>query len=363
MKHLRGIIALTLSLFALSCGKNGKNPISSNGEICEGQNGALSSSGRWQEFNTSNSCLPHNTIRCLAIDHRNTVWIGTDEGLVSYTGAQWTIYTTENSGIPSNGVWSLACEEDTIWVGLGNDGGLAKFDGRRWTIYNSTNSPFGEILALPGSGPLELYITTLAIDSKHNVWIGTNAEGLYKFDKFNWTRYYPTFETPIGSPAIRSIDADGQGIVWIGHAEPVGVDRFDGSSWTNYTPANSPLPYWSISDIHVDKMNVKWFATPFGLAGFDDTSWTGNDTSNSTISGENIYTIFSDSRNNLWLGAFSGVLFTNKNSEWTAYYMKDASESAQPYNTINCVVVDRDDNKWLGTYNGLYKFNENGLRN
>jgi ligand-binding sensor domain-containing protein len=362
MKHLKGIIILTLSLFALSCRKN-DNPISSNGEACEGQNGTLSASGRWREFNTSNSCLPHNTIRFLAIDHRNTVWIGTDEGLACYNGDQWTIYNRSNSGIPANGVWSLACEEDTVWIGFSKDGGLARFDRRNWTVYNSTNSSLGEILALPGSGPLELYITTITIDSKHNVWVGTNAEGLYKFDRFNWIRYYPTFKTPISSPAIRSIDIDDQDIVWIGHAEPAGVDRFDGNNWTNYTPENSLLPYWSISDIHADKMNIKWFATPFGLAGFDDINWTVYDTSNSAIPDENIYTIFSDSRNNLWVGTFSGALFTNKNSEWTTYYMNDASEPAQPYNTINCVVVDQDGNKWLGTYNGLYKFNENGLRN
>ena len=157
--HLINLIFFILFLIT-GCKKN-ENPISSNGEICEGKNGTLSASGRWQEFNTTNSCLPSNTIRCLEVDNNNNLWIGTDNGLVFYDGTRWIIYNTSNSGIPANGVWSIACEGDTIWVGFSNDGGLAKFDGNRWITYNSKNSPLGKTLAPQKSALLKLYITSI----------------------------------------------------------------------------------------------------------------------------------------------------------------------------------------------------------
>jgi ligand-binding sensor domain-containing protein len=358
MINMKKTIIITSLFFMVTC-KIDKNPVIdsvSNGETCEGQNGTLSESGRWQEFNTSNSCLPSNTIRCLEVDHNNNLWIGTDNGLVFYNSTKWIIYNTSNSKLPFNVILSLACEEDTVWVGGG--GTLAKFNSRNWTIYNSTNSPLGNPPAIIGPT-----ILTLKVDSKHNIWMGTNYYGLYKFDKINWTRYVPTFGNSISSTSIASIDIEVQDIVWVGHFEQGGVDRFDGSNWLNYTPENSPLPYWDVTDVHVDKMNLKWFATSFGLAGFDGINWTVYDTTNYNIQDEIIYAISSDSKNNLWIGSFSGALLTRNNSEWNAHFINDSSKPAIPYNTINCLEVDRFDNKWIGTQdNGLYLFNENGIK-
>ena len=355
MKNTFNIIILIISLLVLNCEKN-SNPVLSHGETCEGPNGAISSSGRWQEFNTSNSCLPDNTIRCLEVDHNNNLWVGTDNGLVFYDGIKWIIYNTNNSGLPSNVILSLASDSDTIWVGMG--GALVKFDGRSWIVYDSSNSPLGNTFH---SEEIGFTILTLKVDSKHNIWAGTNYYGLYKFDNTNWTVYYPTYETPISSSSISTIDIDAQDIVWIGHFEPAGIDKFDGKNWVNYTPDNSPLPDLYINDIQIDKVNVKWFATSFGLARFDDTSWDVYETTNSAIEYEILFSIAPDSKNNLWIGTFSGALLTQNNSGWSTFYINDATEPAKPYNTINCVKVDHDDNKWLGTYSGVYKFNEEGI--
>ncbi len=356
IKNKIPVVRFLTSIFlfvALSCSENTFIPKSFWGELCEGGNGTISASGRWQEFNTSNSCLPSNTIRCLEVDHNNNLWIGTDNGLVFYDGSKWIIYNTSNSLIPFNVILSIACEGDTVWVG-GADA-LAKFDNLNWTIYNSTNSPLGN-----SPGIIGITILTLKVDSKHNIWAGTNYYGLYKFDKTNWTSFAPTFECPISSASIASIDIDALDVVWLGHFEQGGVDRFDGSNWTNYTPENSPLPYWDISDVHVDKMNVKWFATPFGLAGFDDVNWTVYDSTNSIFQwGVTIGCITTDSKNSLWAGTGIGLINKNDNN-WIVY---DFNEIPNLYNAIFYVLTDQYDNKWLGTFNGLYKFNENGIKN
>src|SRR4030095_434692 len=86
----------------------------------------------WTIYNTSNSPIPENAVRCIAIDGNGVKWIGTDFGLASFDDVTWTIYQTSNSNLPDNSIRSLAIDhQNSIWVGTFN-GGLAKFDGSSW---------------------------------------------------------------------------------------------------------------------------------------------------------------------------------------------------------------------------------------
>src|SRR5687767_12085019 len=83
----------------------------------------------WTVYNSSNSQLPENSVRCIAEDLNNVKWIGTDYGLAAFDGATWTIYQTFNSGIPDNSIRSIAIDDfNNKWIGTFN-GGLAKYDG------------------------------------------------------------------------------------------------------------------------------------------------------------------------------------------------------------------------------------------
>ena len=98
--------------------------------------------------------------------------------------SEWTVYNTANSGLPYNGVTSLAIDaHGNIWIGTGifggyTGGGLAMFDGENWMIYNTSNSK------LPHND-----LPVLNIDSQGSLWIGTDGGGFAKFDGTNWTVY------------------------------------------------------------------------------------------------------------------------------------------------------------------------------
>src|SRR5687768_13503873 len=94
----------------------------------------------WTNYNTSNSPIPENAVRCIAIDNNGVKWIGTDYGLAAFDDVNWTVYQTFNSGIPDNSIRSLAVDDqDNIWIGTFNNG-LVRFDGSNWIIYNISNS-------------------------------------------------------------------------------------------------------------------------------------------------------------------------------------------------------------------------------
>ena len=72
-----------------------------------------------------------------------------------------------NSGIPDNYVTSIAIDTNgNVWIGTYSGGG-AKFDGTNWTVYNITNS-----------GLTDDMINAVAIDKQGNTWFGTEFGGL-----------------------------------------------------------------------------------------------------------------------------------------------------------------------------------------
>ena len=83
-------------------------------------------------YTTSNSGLPDDGVRSIAIDGSGNKWIGTwNGGLVFFDGTNWTVHNTSNSGLPDNGVLSIAIDgSGNKWIGTGgNEGsGLAVYN-------------------------------------------------------------------------------------------------------------------------------------------------------------------------------------------------------------------------------------------
>ncbi len=148
----------------------------------------------WSVFNTSNSPLPDNAINVIAIDDSNHKWIGTSNGLAKFDGSQWTVYTHENSGLSSNYIQDIAFDDSgNVWIatttwdryGLG---GLVKFNRttNTWTVYRTENS------GLPTNDLL-----SVAIDAEGNRWIGTTTEGLVLFCKGDVITSIEFQDTPV----------------------------------------------------------------------------------------------------------------------------------------------------------------------
>ena len=118
----------------------------------------------WTVYNTSNSGLPDNRVNAIAIDGQGNKWIGTygiDNkfmgvvfgGLAKFDGVNWTVYNTSNSGLPYNDVRAIAIDgQGNKWIGTSR--GLAKFDGVNWRVY-------------------KIAVNAIVIDKQGNKWIGT----------------------------------------------------------------------------------------------------------------------------------------------------------------------------------------------
>ena len=268
----------------------------------------------WSVLDTSNSGLPDNYLNCLDIGESGYIWIGTGgrfslwfigSGLVKYDGINWIVYDTSNSGLPSNDVRCITTDGNRDkWIGT-YYGGLAKYDGTNWNVYNTSNS------GLPDN-----YLNCLAIDEKGNKWIGTLDGGLVKYDGANWTVYNKSNSGLPGND-VTCLAVDQNENIWIGIVNLLtsiggGLVKYNDTNWTFYNTSNSGLPDNYVNCIAIDGNGNKWIGTYKGLAKYDGTNWTVFDTSNSGLPDNTVNCIAIDSNGNIWMGTDSGLAVFNE---------------------------------------------------
>lgn len=155
-----------------------------------------------------------------------TVWFGTYQTLIGYTGSGFTIITDETVGL----------------------------NGKNGT----------------------LHIRGFLEDSKGNLWIANNGSGVIKYngkEAVNITRQLKlTKEDTKGNSLDRafSIGEDREGNIWIGTVES-GVWRYDGKAATNFTEKDG-LPGQFIYTIYKSKNGDLWFGG-IGVYRFNGTSF------------------------------------------------------------------------------------------
>jgi len=210
----------------------------------------------WYTYSTTNSSLPSDYIQTIFCDKQNNKWMGgySAAGLIKYDGTTWSIYNITNSAILSNSVNSI-CQDSSgkIWIAhppywngsVYSVGGVCSFDGATFISYDTSNS-----------GILSNHVTKVLCDQANNVWVATLA-GLSKFDGSTWSNY-PTSAWGLDTCMISSLVMDINNILWIGTDS--GLVSYDGVAWNIYSEQNSGLPMNYISDIQADIYGNKWIA-------------------------------------------------------------------------------------------------------
>ncbi len=168
-----------------------------------------SAGGNFVKFDHTNSGLPMN---CTQFD------------IVGTTGADFYLNTFEDIMVKGGGsIYSVY--DNTNSIGLVQDS-----DGHRWTVGQNTN-PFGYALIKMESldstkimTPINYSagtISSVAIDSHDNIWIATKgnaAQGLFKYSGSTWTQY-TTANSPLHSLELTKLFVDSEGNLWIGSSD------------------------------------------------------------------------------------------------------------------------------------------------
>lgn len=141
----------------------------------------------WALFRTANSNIPSDNIRDLRLEYYGInkwyLWIATDNGLSRFDGVGFKNYSTLNSGIHSDDVYSIELDKlNHKWIGTGD--GIVYWDNIRWAVWNNATNPelsLGKYKSIVETG-------------NSNIWFTIDLPGspetseLYYFDGYYFTK-------------------------------------------------------------------------------------------------------------------------------------------------------------------------------
>ena len=268
--------------------------------------------------------ISFNMIHCLAIDERNKIWIGTENGLNIYEPETHKLeiqYSSKNlqGGLSNNLILYIYNDKcNGIWIGT-YQGGM--------NFYSKGNIPFPDKIPFINHTENKLiqYVKSVYQQPDGKLWIGTDF-GLLSFtDKFQLEKTY------------------------------------------TYTGQPGSMPIGGVTAIHTDKFNNFWVGTWGGGVSRLD-SITGKFVSYSKLDGENktdslftgdcnIVAIEEDINGDLWILNKFKVIDRYNHKIGSFQHFDISRQIGRPNMEITSVDKDKNDNLWIGaTGAGLIKF-------
>ena len=194
------------------------------------------------------------------------------------------------------------------------------------------------------------------IEDGNNIWIGTRG-GIYIRNKSTGTlvaKY--NSNNGLTNSDVFDLAMDANGNKWIA-TWGGGVDKFDGSTFTNYNSENSGLDYNEIRKIEIDLQGEKWFASNAGAFRFDDSTWTKYTSGNGLLA-TLVKDIAVDTDGNIWFAHSTGITRFNKSSGTFSTFT--TSDGLASDNTVALAVDPISGIVYAGGYSGEFSCYESG---
>ncbi|WP_299248662.1 two-component regulator propeller domain-containing protein [uncultured Cytophaga sp.] len=311
-------------------------------------------------YNTATNTFKGNNIKSLHQTKSGSLFLITDGGISSNYNNVWKTTSSLNDFIfQVEDFYEI--DGDTILLLMNGQESskmiVAKYNYATNTIKRDSTHAIEKYLNIIGPSCIEM-------DGDGNFWVGTQYQGLsivnkdslvvqYTYDFFNNT-------SPIGTNEISTIYKDLQDNMWVG-TQSDGLYKFDGLNWTHYIDIfkneSSSLRANRINQI-IQDANTFWVATDFGLVSFDGTQWKKSWPINQIVYGPfMIYSINIDSENVVWAGSNYG-LYTLKNDVWESKIFPDIVSNTYTFNKIQSIQIDDTGTKWLGTDYGIVEYSD-----
>jgi len=264
-------------------------------------------------------------------DSKGNLWLGTlEKGVAKYNGNNLTYLTTKN-GLPSNRITNVI--EDNLgklcnnmisnlfidskgifWIGTW--GGVCRYNA---TQIENFPIPYPKVETKINQDTKD-WVTSIAEDSKGNIWFGRDGYGASKFDGNSFAHL--TTKEGLNSNYVQSIVEDKEGNIWIGTrvAEKDnadiskrfgkgGLNKYDGDKFVQL-PKIEGLNEGDVFSIYKDNFNDLWISTTSnGIYNYTNNEFVNHNVPTATMS------FLKDNKGNIWLGCAGGLYKIDKNGE------------------------------------------------
>lgn len=312
----------------------------------------------------SHKAYPGNFISCLYEDSGNNFWVA------AYDSGFWILNRQTGNFDKCLSEPAGAIFEDNsgiIWIGTYTDG---------VKTYNPRENRFKHYYDdAPGLNQKDKnLITSLLEDKKGDLFVGTYNYGLkiYSPPDKNSTRYkirnfnsIPGNPYSISSNRIISLSESSQGDIWIG-TENDGLNRYDSRTgrfyrfYHNPTDINSPASNRSTSIFYDKENDLLWIGYLEGnidnyhIKSGSFKHYNIEKYKNPAGSINSVTLIFKGKQTGLWAGTFEGELnrFNPHTDSFDRINFKPAIGSGTIKNGIYSLFEDDEGILWIGTYGG-----------
>jgi signal transduction histidine kinase/ligand-binding sensor domain-containing protein len=247
---------------------------------------------------------------------------------------------------------------------FGTQDGLNRYDGYNFVVYR--NDP-NELNSLGDNR-----IRAIVEDPLGNLWIGTEAGGLNKYDPstdtFTRYRHDPGNANSLKNNRVWSIWQNEAGFLWL-YMDEGWLTQFEPKSetFTHYQFAppelTNPATGQNIKAIYQDRSGIIWLSNDEdGLVSFNPetgrfTYFLHDPADATTISPGEVLNVYEDNADNLWISKGGGLDLLDRESGQFTYFQYDPDD---PYSisdsTSRQVYQDRTGTYWVATAKGLNLF-------
>jgi signal transduction histidine kinase/CheY-like chemotaxis protein/ligand-binding sensor domain-containing protein len=295
----------------------------------------LSMEYRWELWSGPEG-LPSSAVESIVQTPDGYLWVGTQEGLVRFDGANFTVFDKRN--IPRAGLVSvnalLVGRDGTLWIGT-QAAGLLSMKSGVFHVYARS------------SGLASNTVTSLLEDQQGNLWVGTNR-GLSLLHKSKFMTY--TVHQGLSDNWIESICEDHRGTLWVGTVH--GLSRMDHGRWT-IVGAAKDLRQIKVNAIAEDASGL-WLGTELGLWRYQGGKVEAYGRKKG-LPVAPVNALLEGRDGNLWVGTTGAGLFRLRGGEFRKY----TNGGAQTAITVQGLYQARDGSLWVGSWgDGLLRLSE-----
>ncbi|MEN1785143.1 MAG: two-component regulator propeller domain-containing protein [Bacteroidota bacterium] len=306
------------------------------------------------------------TITSLKIDKEGWLWFSSFYGIFRYhpqTKRLIKFETLDNKGNPITWFWTLAIDDDDIHWFCSSGNGVVIYNPNILKVKNHEINLPGVLLAN------DLLVQAAYEDTYGNMWLATNKYGLvhYNVRKEVYTRIK---EVPVDN--ITCLEADKEDVLWIG-SKANGLFKYDCRKRVLLAKnilleAQGTAAFRKISVLYKDTSNVLWIGTEEGkgvvalntetltseLYGEEENNGTDNQR---LLSHGRVEAITEDALKNIWIGTQQGLNYFDRSTKtFKKYFFKNNDPRSLSSSVINALLVDSQNQLWVGTASGLNQY-------
>ena len=292
-----------------------------------GRGAMISRNGRVDAIVDTKALPGSSFVISIAATPNGDFWLGTrGAGALRVQGTHVTRFTDGFPDLKVNCL--LAMDDHNVWIGT--DKGVV-----RWTGTEISRSGIPDVLT-------NLQALAMIRDRLGNVWIAAGSDGLVRVDDRGRANRWESKSAP-GSN-VSSVFEDRDGNIWVGTDR--GIERWRDPVFTSFSTAQG-LPSSAVGPVYVDDRGRAWFAPTSGGLFWIDDGVVGRVTE-AGLDRDVAYSI-DGAGDDVWVGRQRGGVTRLRRSTagWSA--MRFTEAEGLPQNSVYAVALARDGALWAGT--------------